>query len=241
MLERGRRTTRASLMQVFQRQRSVLGGMDEAIAVLRLCSGRRGGGGAMGARLGRAGGARALRRRRDRAVGDGADDRGRLLPVLPPRDGVPRRPRAAHADRRATCARWSRPPAASRSCTSRPGTTTGTCRPATAGRRTSRARSASRPTPRPRGGAARASGTVPHGLIAAYGGDTVRAARALRRPLRRRARRHRAGGLRERLRAHGARGRRRAGDRLWGVRLDTSHTMVDRSLWHEMGRFDPPG
>ena len=34
------RTTRASLMQVFQRHHSVLGGMDEAIAVLRECSGR---------------------------------------------------------------------------------------------------------------------------------------------------------------------------------------------------------
>ena len=31
------------------------------------------------------------------------------------------------------------------------------------------------------------------------------------------------------------------GPRLWGVRLDTSSTMVDRSLWHEMGRFRPTG
>ena len=31
------------------------------------------------------------------------------------------------------------------------------------------------------------------------------------------------------------------GDRLWGVRLDTSATMVDRSLWQEMGRFNPTG
>ena len=29
------------------------------------------------------------------------------------------------------------------------------------------------------------------------------------------------------------------GPRLWGVRLDTASTMVDRSLWHEMGRFRP--
>ena len=29
------------LMQVFQRERSVLGGIDEALAILRLCSGRR--------------------------------------------------------------------------------------------------------------------------------------------------------------------------------------------------------
>jgi nicotinate phosphoribosyltransferase len=31
------------------------------------------------------------------------------------------------------------------------------------------------------------------------------------------------------------------GDRLWAVRVDTSDTMVDRSLWHEMGRFRPSG
>ena len=88
---------------------------------------------------------------------------------------------------------------------------------------------------------ARGMGTVPHALIAAYDGDTVLAtqkfaeyipasvhvialvdfdndcvktsvdvARALRK-------------------------------RLWGVRLDTSGTMVDRSLWDEMGTFVPTG
>jgi nicotinate phosphoribosyltransferase len=31
------------------------------------------------------------------------------------------------------------------------------------------------------------------------------------------------------------------GDRLWGVRLDTSETLVDRSLWEEMGAFKPTG
>src|SRR5207244_7246262 len=30
-------------------------------------------------------------------------------------------------------------------------------------------------------------------------------------------------------------------DRLWGVLLDTSGQLVDRSLWHEMGDFDPRG
>jgi nicotinate phosphoribosyltransferase len=34
---------------------------------------------------------------------------------------------------------------------------------------------------------------------------------------------------------------RALGDRLWGVRLDTSRTLVDRSLWDEMGDFDPRG
>jgi nicotinate phosphoribosyltransferase len=34
---------------------------------------------------------------------------------------------------------------------------------------------------------------------------------------------------------------RALGDQLWGVRLDTSRTLVDRSLWDEMGDFDPRG
>ena len=84
-------------------------------------------------------------------------------------------------------------------------------------------------------------GTVPHSLIAAYGGDTVAAARhfadwappdmnvtvlvdfendSVRTAL-------------EVARALGA--------RLWGVRLDTSETLVDRSLWDELGSFDPRG
>src|SRR5439155_182562 len=31
------------------------------------------------------------------------------------------------------------------------------------------------------------------------------------------------------------------GSRLWGVRLDTSESLVDRSLWAEMGDFKPTG
>jgi nicotinate phosphoribosyltransferase len=31
------------------------------------------------------------------------------------------------------------------------------------------------------------------------------------------------------------------GDKLWGVRLDTSDRMVDRALWHDMGEFKPTG
>ena len=34
---------------------------------------------------------------------------------------------------------------------------------------------------------------------------------------------------------------RALGPRLWGVRLDTSGQLVDRSLWTEMGDFDPRG
>jgi nicotinate phosphoribosyltransferase len=87
----------------------------------------------------------------------------------------------------------------------------------------------------------RGIGTVPHALIAAYGGNTVLAATkfaefapddvnvvvlvdfendSVRTSL-------------EVARA--------MGDRLWGIRLDTSRTLVDRSLWNEMGDFDPRG
>jgi nicotinate phosphoribosyltransferase len=31
------------------------------------------------------------------------------------------------------------------------------------------------------------------------------------------------------------------GDSLWGVRLDTSERLVDRSLWADMGEFSPTG
>ena len=31
------------------------------------------------------------------------------------------------------------------------------------------------------------------------------------------------------------------GERLWGVRLDTSELMVDRALWPDMGDFKPTG
>ena len=84
-------------------------------------------------------------------------------------------------------------------------------------------------------------GTVPHGLLAAYGGDTVLAARKF-------ADRFadelsvtvlvdfENDSVRTALEVADA-----LGPRLWGVRLDTSSTMVDRSLWHEMGRFRPTG
>jgi nicotinate phosphoribosyltransferase len=87
----------------------------------------------------------------------------------------------------------------------------------------------------------RGLGTVPHALIAAYGGDTVLAATkfaewatpdmhitvlvdfendSVRTAL---------------DVAHAL------GPRLWGVRLDTSESLVDRSLWSEMGDFKPTG
>jgi nicotinate phosphoribosyltransferase len=84
-------------------------------------------------------------------------------------------------------------------------------------------------------------GTVPHSLISAYGGNTVLAATkfaewappdlnitvlvdfendSVRTAL-------------EVARA--------LGDRLWGVRLDTSESLVDRSLMEQLGDFNPTG
>ena len=87
----------------------------------------------------------------------------------------------------------------------------------------------------------RGVGTVPHSLIAAYGGNTVLAATKFA---------DWAGedfhitvlvdfdndSVRTALDVA-----RALGPRLWGVRLDTSRQLVDRALWEEMGDFDPRG
>jgi nicotinate phosphoribosyltransferase len=87
----------------------------------------------------------------------------------------------------------------------------------------------------------RGMGTVPHALIAAFEGDTVAAARAF------------AGeyaddmnvtvlvdfdndSVRTALQVAEA-----LGPKLWGVRLDTSDSLVDRALLDEMGEFKPTG
>jgi nicotinate phosphoribosyltransferase len=87
----------------------------------------------------------------------------------------------------------------------------------------------------------RGIGTVPHALIAAYGGDTVLAARKFADAFA-----HQMNvtvlvdfdndSVRTAIEVAEA-----LGDRLWGVRLDTSDTLVDRSLWEEMGDFKPTG
>jgi nicotinate phosphoribosyltransferase len=87
----------------------------------------------------------------------------------------------------------------------------------------------------------RGVGTVPHGLIAAYGGDTVKAAQAFA------DRFHEEmnitvlvdfenDSVRTAVEVAAA-----LGPKLWGVRLDTSELMVDRSLFDSMGDFDPRG
>src|SRR5581483_6505259 len=87
----------------------------------------------------------------------------------------------------------------------------------------------------------RGMGTVPHGLIAAYGGDTVRAAQVF-------ADRYHDemnitvlvdfenDSVRTALEVAEA-----LGPKLWGVRLDTSEDLVDCSLFDEMGGFKPTG
>ena len=84
-------------------------------------------------------------------------------------------------------------------------------------------------------------GTVPHSLIAAYGGNTVLAATKF------------ADWAPEDLNVTvlvdfendsvetALDVARALGPRLWGVRLDTSENLVDRSLWNEMGDFRPTG
>jgi nicotinate phosphoribosyltransferase len=87
----------------------------------------------------------------------------------------------------------------------------------------------------------RGVGTVPHALIAAYGGNTVLAATKF------------AEWASESMNIvvlvdfdndsvrTALEVARALGPRLWGVRLDTSGQLVDRSLWSEMGDFDPRG
>jgi len=84
-------------------------------------------------------------------------------------------------------------------------------------------------------------GTVPHALISAYGGDTVLAARKF------------VEWAPEDLNvtvlvdfdntsvATALDVARALGPELWGVRLDTSENLVDQSLWHEMGDLKPTG
>jgi nicotinate phosphoribosyltransferase len=87
----------------------------------------------------------------------------------------------------------------------------------------------------------RSIGTVPHSLIASYGGDTVLAATKFAEwaPADMNVTvlvDFENDSVRTALEVADA-----LGDRLWGVRLDTSESLVDRSLWDEMGDFTPTG
>jgi len=87
----------------------------------------------------------------------------------------------------------------------------------------------------------RGMGTVPHGLIAAYGGDTVLAARRFVETLGAEMDVIVLVDFENDCVGTAVAVAKALGPQLWGVRLDTSATMVDRSLSPQMGRFDPRG
>src|SRR5437588_11035334 len=87
----------------------------------------------------------------------------------------------------------------------------------------------------------RGIGTVPHGLIAAYGGDTVKAAKLFADRFHTEMNvtvlvDYENDSVKTALEVAEA-----LGSRLWGVRLDTSEDLVDRALLDEMGGFKPNG
>jgi len=84
-------------------------------------------------------------------------------------------------------------------------------------------------------------GTVPHALIAAFSGDTVEATRALARQMPEDVKIITLVDFDNDCVATSLAVARALGRRLAGVRLDTSESMVDRSIVPQMGGFDPRG
>ncbi len=87
---------------------------------------------------------------------------------------------------------------------------------------------------------AKASGTVPHAMIASLEGDDVAAARIFHES-------YPDTNLVALVDFHNdcvntsLKCARELGDKLWGVRLDTSEKMVDKSIFEMMGNFKPTG
>jgi nicotinate phosphoribosyltransferase len=84
-------------------------------------------------------------------------------------------------------------------------------------------------------------GTVPHALVAAYGGDTVLATRKFAERIGPEVRLISLVDFENDCVRTAVEVARALGDRLYGVRLDTSEMLVDRSLWDQMGTFKPTG
>jgi nicotinate phosphoribosyltransferase len=84
-------------------------------------------------------------------------------------------------------------------------------------------------------------GTVPHAIIAAYGGDTVLATRKFADYCSEDVRLISLVDFDNDCVRTSLEVARALGPRLYGVRLDTSHTLVDRSVVPQMGSFDPTG
>jgi nicotinate phosphoribosyltransferase len=87
----------------------------------------------------------------------------------------------------------------------------------------------------------RGVGTVPHSLIASYGGNTVLAATKFAEWAPDDFRITVLVDFENNSVQTALEVARALGPRLWGVRLDTSESLVDRSLWDEMGDFKPAG
>src|ERR671927_916067 len=84
-------------------------------------------------------------------------------------------------------------------------------------------------------------GTVPHSLIAAYGGNTVLAATKFAEWAPPDTNVTVLVDFENDSVETALEVARALGPRLWGVRLDTSESLVDRSLWRELGDFKPTG
>lgn len=87
----------------------------------------------------------------------------------------------------------------------------------------------------------RGIGTVPHALISCYGGDTVRASEAYASHVDADVNVISLVDFDNDSVGTSLAVARALGDRLWGVRLDTSETLVDRSILDMMGTFRPTG
>ncbi len=84
-------------------------------------------------------------------------------------------------------------------------------------------------------------GTVPHAMIAAYGGDTALAARKFLEYMPKDVKLISLVDFENDSVRTSLEVARAIGSRLYGVRLDTSGTLVDASISEEMGDFDPRG
>ncbi len=84
-------------------------------------------------------------------------------------------------------------------------------------------------------------GTVPHSIICCYGGDTVLAAQKFARYMPEDVRLIVLVDFENDCVGTSLKVARALGERLYGVRLDTSETLVDRSILPQMGDFKPTG
>jgi nicotinate phosphoribosyltransferase len=87
----------------------------------------------------------------------------------------------------------------------------------------------------------RGIGTVPHSLIASYGGNTVLAATKFAEWASDDMNITVLVDFENNSVETALEVARALGPKLWGVRLDTSEMLVDRSLWEELGDFKPSG